>query len=125
VRSNETLYPSHLISVIAHMLSREVGMEHIDAGLSYEPPSIKTILLVEDDIVTALQLGEMLAQKAGYQVIFASDCLSALKFIRSYKADLILLNERLLTRNGIDLGPRLAVQDLQAIPLLLLSVDFT
>jgi hypothetical protein len=51
---------------------------------------------------------------------------SNLKFIRSYKAGLILLNERLLTRNGIDFGPRLAViEDLQAIPLLLLSVDFT
>jgi DNA-binding response OmpR family regulator len=101
-------------------------MRKREERVSYKPPPIKTILLIEDDIATASRLGEMLAQKAGYQVIFASDCLSALKFIRSYKTDLILLNERLLTRNGIDLGPRLAVtQDLQTIPLLLLSVDFT
>ncbi len=100
-------------------------MNHVDEGVCYKPDSIKTILLIEDDPATALQLGEMLAQQAGSQVIFASDGLTALKFIRSCKPDLILLDERLLTRNGIDLGPRLSVmQDLQAIPLLLLSVDF-
>ncbi|MFL5661969.1 MAG: hypothetical protein ACJ8BW_11550 [Ktedonobacteraceae bacterium] len=66
----------------------------------------------------------MLAQQAGYQVIVASDCLTALKFLRSFKPDLMLLDERLLTRNRIDLLPRLHVmKDLQDIPLLLLSTD--
>jgi MOSC domain-containing protein YiiM len=37
----------------------------------------------------------------------------------------LLVDERLLTRNGIDLASRFSVmQDLQAIPLLLLSVNF-
>jgi CheY-like chemotaxis protein len=91
-------------------------------GESYEPPSVKTILLIEDNPATALRLGEKLAQQAGYRVIFASDGLTALKFMRSCKPDLMLLDERLLTSNGIDLGPRLSVmQDLQDIPLLLLS----
>ncbi len=99
-------------------------MERIDEGVCYESPSIKTILLVEDDPATAFRLGEMLAQRAGSQVIFASDGLTALKFMRSCKPDLMILDERLLTSNGIDLGPRLSVmQDLQDIPLLLLSVD--
>ncbi len=94
-------------------------------GEFYESPSVKTILLIEDDPATALRLSEMLAQQGSYQVIFASDGLTALKFIRSCKPDLILLDERLLTRNGIDLAPRFSVmQDLQAIPLLLLSVNF-
>jgi len=88
----------------------------------YESPSIKTILLVEDNPATALRLGELFAQEAGYQVILASDSLTALKFIRSCKPDLIVLDERLLTRNGIDFGPRFSLmQDLQAIPLLLYS----
>jgi DNA-binding response OmpR family regulator len=92
--------------------------------ISYEPPSIKKLVLVEDNIATASRLGEVLAQQAGYQVIVASDCLTALKFMRSFKPDLMLLDERLLTRNGIELDPRLFImKDLQAIPLLLFSAD--
>ena len=91
---------------------------------SSEPSSIKTLLLVEDNLATVSELGKMLAQQAGYQVIFASDCLTALKFLRSFKPDLMLVDERLLTRNGIDLMPRLHVmKDFQDIPLLLLSTD--
>jgi DNA-binding response OmpR family regulator len=94
-------------------------------GEFYESPSVKIILLIEDDPATALRLGKVFAQQAGYQIIFASDGLTALKFIRSCKPDLMLMDERLLTRNGIDLAPRFSVmQDLQAIPLLLLSVNF-
>jgi DNA-binding response OmpR family regulator len=94
-------------------------------GEFYESPSVKIILLIEDDPATALRLGKVFAQQAGYQVIFASDGLTALKFIRSCKPDLMLMDERLLTRNGIDLAPRFSVmQDLQAIPLPLLSVNF-
>ena len=89
---------------------------------SDEPPSRKKLLLVEDNIATAARLGEMLAQQAGYQVIVASDCTTALKFLRSFKPDLVLLDERLLIRNGTDLWPRLhLMRDLQDIPLLLLT----
>jgi DNA-binding response OmpR family regulator len=91
---------------------------------SYEPPSIKKLLLVEDNLATIARLGERLVQQAGYQVIVASDCLTALKFLHSFKPHLMLLDERLLTRNGIDLLPRLHVmKDLQDIPLLLFSTD--
>lgn len=93
--------------------------------VSYEPPALKIILLIEDDISTPLRLAEMFAHKADYQVIVASDFLTALKFIRSCKPNLILLNERLLTRNGIDFGYRLSrMKDLQDIPLLLFGADF-
>jgi response regulator RpfG family c-di-GMP phosphodiesterase len=89
---------------------------------SYEPPSIRKLLLVEENLATASRLGERLAQQAGYQVIVASYCLTALKFLRSFKPDLVLLNERLLTRNGFDLLPRLhLMKDLQDIPLILFS----
>jgi DNA-binding response OmpR family regulator len=94
-------------------------------GASYELP-LKRIILVEDDPATALRLSEMLAQQAGSQIIVASDGLTALKFMRFCKPDLMLVDERLLTRNGIDLGHRLSVmQDLQDIPLLLFSEEFS
>jgi DNA-binding response OmpR family regulator len=86
----------------------------------YEPPSIKKLLLVEDNCATASQLGEILAQQAGYQVIVASDCLTALKFLRLFKPDLMLVDARLLWQHGVDLLPRLQImKDLQDIPLLL------
>ena len=92
--------------------------------MSDEPPSIKTILVVEDDLAVASWLTELLAQQAADQVILVSDCLTTLKFLRYCTPDLILLDERLLHVNGIELGPRLAVmKDLQAIPLLLFDVD--
>ena len=90
----------------------------------YAPPALKTLLLVEDDRATAFRLGETLAQQARYHVIVASDWLTALKFLHLYKPDLILLDDRLLTRHGIDLLPRLLVlKELQDIPLLFLSTD--
>jgi len=79
---------------------------------------------VEDDLVTAFRLGETLAQQTACRVIFASDWLTALQFLRMCKPDLILLDERLLTQHGIDLLPRLLVlKELQDIPLLFLSAD--
>jgi len=88
---------------------------------SYESASIKKLLLVEDNSATVSRLGERLAQQGGYQVIVASDCVTALKFLRFCKPDLILVDARLLTQHGIDLLPRLQrMQDLQDIPLLLL-----
>ncbi len=98
-------------------------MEESDGkGGSYELPSIQKLLLVEENFATASQLGELLAQQAGYQVIVASDCLTAFKCLRSCKPDLMLVDACLLTRHGIDLLPRLQVmKDLQDIPLLLCS----
>jgi DNA-binding response OmpR family regulator len=93
--------------------------------VSYKPPLVTIILLIEDDRVAALRLGEMFAQKAGYQVIVASNCKAALKFMRACKPNLILLNERMLMSHGIDFGHRLTMmKDLQAIPLLLHGAAF-
>src|SRR6266849_2681811 len=92
--------------------------------MSDEPPSIKTVLVVEDDSATASRLTEFFAQQAAYQIILVSDCLTTLKFLHYCTPDLILLDERLLWIKGIELGPRLAVmQELRDIPLLLFSQD--
>jgi CheY-like chemotaxis protein len=67
----------------------------------------------------------LLAQRTDTQVIVASDCITALKFLRSCMPDLMLVDERLLTHDGIDLTPRLLVmKDLQDIPLLLFSAAY-
>ncbi len=94
-------------------------------GVSYEPPALKIILLIEDNSDSALRFDEIFAQKTGFQVFIASDCKTALKFMRSCKPHLIFLDERLLVSNGIDFGYRFSrMKDLQDIPLLLLSEDF-
>jgi len=93
--------------------------------VDYAPPCLKTLLLVEDERVTAVRLGETLAQQRAYCIIVASDWVTATKFLRVCKPDLILLDEHLLTQHGIDRLPRLHVmKDLQDIPLLFLSTDF-
>jgi DNA-binding response OmpR family regulator len=85
-----------------------------------EPPIVKIILIIEDDRVVASRLGEMFALKANDQVIVASTCKAAMKFMRSCTPNLILLSEHLLINHEIDLSQRLFMMvDLQAIPLLL------
>jgi response regulator of citrate/malate metabolism len=92
---------------------------------SDEPPVVKIILIIEDDRVGALRLGEMFALKADDQVIVASTCKAALKFMRSCTPNLILLSERLLISHEIDLSHRLfMMKDLQEIPLLLHGAAF-
>jgi DNA-binding response OmpR family regulator len=86
---------------------------------------LKLLLVVEDHSALATQLAEMLlAQRTDTQVIVASDCVTALKFLRSCTPDLLLVDERLLTHDGIDLTPRLrTMKDLQDIPILLFSAE--
>jgi DNA-binding response OmpR family regulator len=67
----------------------------------------------------------LLAQRTDTQVIVASNCVTALKFLRSCTPDLLLVDERLLTHDGIDLTSRLRrMKDLQDIPILLFSAEF-
>jgi DNA-binding response OmpR family regulator len=90
--------------------------------VSDELPSIKLFLIIEDNPELATWLGRMLVHQANDQIIVASNCVTALKFLRSCTPDLMLVDERLLMHNGIDLAPRLRMmKDLQDIPLLLFS----
>jgi DNA-binding response OmpR family regulator len=107
------------------LLGSGAGTEQLAARVCKQPPSLKTVLLVEDNTALALRLGEMYELKEGYQVLVASNLVTALQFLRSCKPDLMLLDERLLMRNGIDFGARLSLmKDLQDIPLLLFGADF-
>jgi len=107
------------------MASAETEWNRELERVSNEPLIMKIILLIEDDSIVALRLGEMFAQKAGYQVIVASNCKAALKFMRWCKPNLILLNERLLMSHEIDFAHRLFImKDLQEIPLLLHGAAF-
>jgi DNA-binding response OmpR family regulator len=100
-------------------------MEQLAGRGCNQPPSLKAVLLVVENTALALRLGEMYALKEGYQVLVASDMATALQFLRSCKPTLMLLDERLLTRIGIDFGARLSLmKDLQDIPLLLLGAHF-
>jgi DNA-binding response OmpR family regulator len=87
--------------------------------------TFKLVLMIEDHPTLATRLAEMLlAQQVDIQVIIASDCVTALKFLRSCTPDLILVDERLLIHNGIDLTSRLRImKDLQETPFLLFSAD--
>ncbi len=60
--------------------------------MSDEPCSRKLLLLIEDKPAIATRLGERLAKQADYQMIVASDCLTALKFLSSCTPDLMLVH---------------------------------
>jgi DNA-binding response OmpR family regulator len=87
-------------------------------------PTFKLLLVVEDHPAYATRLADTLAQRADMQVIVVSDCVTALKLLRSCTPDLMLVDERLLIHNGIDLTPRLrTMKDLQDIPILLFGAE--
>jgi DNA-binding response OmpR family regulator len=92
----------------------------------HESPTLKLLLVVEDHPALATRLAEMLlVQRTDTQVLVASDCITALKLLRSCTPDLMLVDERLLTHDGIDLTFRLrTMKDLQDIPILLFSAEF-
>lgn len=65
------------------------------------PKSIVSILLVEDDALTA-QLYQKLLEGAGYNVLIAQDTATAAQIMRGIEVDLVLVDYELPDQIGID-----------------------
>jgi CheY-like chemotaxis protein len=85
---------------------------------------IKTILLVEDDTITAELLVQMITQETHYQVFSVPDGLEALDLVRNIKPQLLILDYRLPTIHGIELYDRIHnTVGLERVPTIMLSVN--
>ncbi len=86
--------------------------------------SVKTILLVEDDIVIAELLVQMITQETQYQIFSVPDGLEALDLVRNIKPQLLILDYRLPTIHGIELYDQLHnTEGLEKVPTIMLSVN--
>src|SRR5438552_2395243 len=87
-------------------------------------PSVKTILVVEDDADIGEFLVQAVQQETPYQALLASDGFQALKMLRSIKPNLFLLDYHLPSMDGLELYDHIhATEGLEAIPTLFMSAS--
>ena len=88
-------------------------------------PSIKTILIVEDDDDVGLFLVQAIQQETPYYPILARDGKQALQKVRGLKPDLFLFDYLLPEINGMELYDRMhQVEELKEIPILFMTANF-
>ena len=84
--------------------------------------TVKTILVVEDDIGIGSFLTQAISQETRHQAMLVIDGFQALKAITSLKPSLFILDYQLPRMNGIELYDKLhATQGLEDVPAILIS----
>ncbi|GCE18314.1 response regulator [Dictyobacter kobayashii] len=86
------------------------------------PSSVKTILLVEDDINIGEVLQQAIMQETSFLAILVSDGFQALQTVKGIRPNLFILDYQLPRMNGIELYDQLhAIRELKHVPALMLS----
>lgn len=94
--------------------------QHRTSALS--PSSVKTVLLVEDDINIGEVLQQAITQETSFVAILVSDGFQALQMIKEIRPNLFILDYQLPRMNGIELYDQLhAIEELAHVPALMLS----
>jgi len=84
--------------------------------------TVKTILVVEDDLGIGSFLTQAISQETRHQAMLVSDAFQALNAITHIKPSLFILDYHLPRMNGIELYDRLhATQGLENVPAMLIS----
>jgi len=84
--------------------------------------TVKTILVVEDDVGIGSFLTQAISQETRHQAMLVTDGFQALNVIESIKPNLFILDYQLPRMNGIELYDKLhAIQGLEDIPAILIS----
>jgi CheY-like chemotaxis protein len=85
-------------------------------------PSVKTILVVEDDVGIGSFLTQAISQETRHQAMLVTDGFQALNAITSIKPNLFILDYQLPRMNGIELYDKLHATDgLEHVPAILIS----
>ena len=84
--------------------------------------SIKTILVVEDDVGIGTFLAQAISQETHHQALLVTDGFQALKTVMDIKPSLFILDYQLPRMNGIELYDKLhAIEGLDTVPAILIS----
>lgn len=84
--------------------------------------SIKTILVVEDDVGIGSFLAQAISQETDHQALLVTDGFQALKTVMDIKPSLFILDYQLPRMNGIELYDTLhAIEGLEGVPAILIS----
>lgn len=99
--------------------AESVRQEYLPTGKNL---SIKTILVVEDDVGIGSFLAQAISQETHHQALLVTDGFQALKTVMDIKPSLFILDYQLPRMNGIELYDKLhAIEGLDAVPAILIS----
>lgn len=89
-----------------------------------EHSSVKTILLVEDDVPIGEVLVQAITQETGYITVVAQSGEDALKMVESIKPNLLILDYRLPGMTGLEFYDQIhALEEFSAIPAMMISAQ--
>jgi len=104
------------------MLSDSAESVRQDYRPTERSASIKTILVVEDDIGIGSFLAQAISQETHHQALLVTDGFQALKTVMDIKPSLFILDYQLPRMNGIELYDKLhAIERLENVPAILIS----
>src|SRR5260370_4262600 len=87
-------------------------------------PSVKVILVIEDDIALGQLLILTIQLETPYQALLASNGDEALQLVQGVKPDLILLDYTLPGMNGLEFYERIkAIPGREGVPVILLTAS--
>ena len=86
--------------------------------------SVKTILLVEDDVPIGEVLVQAITQETSYITVVAQSGEEALKKIESIKPNLLILDYRLPGITGLDVYDHIhAIEEFERVPAMMISAQ--
>ena len=84
--------------------------------------SVKTVLIVEDDVNIGEVLVQAITQETAFLALLVADGFEALKVVEGLKPNLFILDYQLPRMDGLALYDKLhAIEDLQHVPALMMS----
>ena len=97
-------------------------MRHKDSEPQEAKRQEKVILIVEDDKRIGYLLTETIQEETPYHVMFVPDGFQALKFIRTIKPHLFLVDYLLPSMDGLELYDQLhAAEEFKHVPVIFMS----
>ena len=89
-----------------------------------EQPSLKTILLVEDDVPIGEVLVQAITQETTHITVVAQSGEEALKLIKSIKPSLLILDYRLPGMTGLEVYDHIhALEEFASVPAMMISAQ--
>ena len=84
--------------------------------------TVKTILVIEDDVNIGDVFMQAIAQETSYMAVLASNAEEALNIVKTLKPSLFILDYQLPNTNGLELYDQLhAMKELEHVPAIMLS----
>jgi DNA-binding response OmpR family regulator len=94
----------------------------VERKVAGERTSVKTVLIVEDDIHIGEVLVQAITQETPFLAFLVPDGFEALKIVKGVKPNLFILDYQLPRMDGIELYDHLhAIDDLKSVPAIMTS----